>query len=287
MNALLHCYFQKKGYGVFPDDNEFHASFTTRDSYNLKNLKFLLLRLENKDNKEKVEISSLTIEHLMPQTLSNSWKVRLGDKYLHIHEKYLHNIGNLSLSGDNFQLGNKSFDEKKIILKEQSRLKLNHFFINSDNWGEEEITFRANDLFSEAKKVWQYPIQLDLKCISNSDNDKEFYTLDDEVDVTGMKVRSFELIGEKHSVTSWVDLFVKVIKILLSLDEEKIMRMLNDKDFIGKHRKIFSSLRDNINGKQIEIKESLFLETNLSANAIISNVKLTCEKFGLIDADFR
>jgi len=278
--------FSKKGSGVFPDDNVFHAAFTTRDSYNLKNIKFLLLRLENKDNNEKVEISSLTIEHFMPQTLSNAWKVKLGDKYQSIHEKYLHNIGNLSLSGDNTQLGNKSFDEKKLILQEQSRLKLNQIFKDSDNWGEKEITDRANDLFSEAKKLWQYPKQLDLKCTSNSDNDKEFYTLEDEIDVTGMKISSFELFGEKYSVTSWVDLFEKVVKILFSLDEEKARMIVNDSDFIGRNRKIFSSTRDNIKGKQVEINDSLFLETNLSARSIISYVKLICEKFGLTDDNF-
>ena len=101
-----------------------------------------------------------------------------------------------------------------------------------------------------------------------------------------MKISSFEFFGEKYSVTSWIDLFVKVIKILFSLDEEKARMIVNDSDFIGRNRKIFSSIRDNKKGKQIEIKESLFLETNLSANAIIYYVKLTCEKFGLNGDDF-
>ena len=94
----------------------------------LKNIKFILLRLENKDNNEKVDIATLSIEHFMPQTLTNSWKARIGENYQFIHDRYLHNIGNLSLSGDNTQLGNKSFEDKKQILKAQSKLKLNQYF---------------------------------------------------------------------------------------------------------------------------------------------------------------
>ena len=95
--------FSKKGSTIFPDDEEFRADFTSRDSYNLKNIKFILLRLENKDNNEKVDMTTLSIEHFMPQTLTNSWKAKLGDKYQLVHDKYLHNIGNLSLSSDNTQ----------------------------------------------------------------------------------------------------------------------------------------------------------------------------------------
>jgi len=112
-NYVATILFSKKGSAIFPDDEEFRADFTSRDAYNLKNIKFILLRLENKDNNEKVDINSLSIEHFMPQTLTNSWKAKLGDKYQLIHDRYLHNIGNLSLSGDNTQLGNRSFEEKK------------------------------------------------------------------------------------------------------------------------------------------------------------------------------
>ncbi|MBD3805517.1 DUF262 domain-containing protein [Sulfuricurvum sp.] len=174
--------FSKKGSAIFPDDEEFRADFTSRDAYSLKNIKFILLRLENKDNNEKVDIATLSIEHFMPQTLTNSWKAKLGDKYQIIHDRYLHSIGNLSLSGDNTQLGNKSFEDKKQILKGQSRLKLNQYFINATTWDDKEINKRANLLFEDAKILWQYPKELDLK-LDLQNSDKEFYTLDDDIDI--------------------------------------------------------------------------------------------------------
>ena len=276
--------FSKRGSAVFPDDEEFRADFTSRDAYNLKNIKFILLRLENKDNNEKVDIATLSIEHFMPQTLSNSWRAKLGDKYQLIHDKYLHNIGNLSLSGDNTQLGNKSFEEKKQILKEQSRLKLNQYFIDATNWRDNEINQRADVLFEEAKLLWKYPKELDLK-LDFKDSDKEFYTLDDDIDITGKKPLYFELLNEKHSAKSWNDLYVNVVKILVDFDYDIAKSLLIDDDFSGKKQRIISSMETDCR-KPYEIKESYFLETNLSANSIMTYVKLICEKFGLTGSDF-
>jgi len=276
--------FSKKGSAIFPDDEEFRAEFTSRDAYNLKNIKFILLRLENRDNNEKVDIATLSIEHFMPQTLTNSWKAKLGDKYQSIHDRYLHSIGNLSLSGDNAQLGNKSFDEKKQILKEQSRLKLNQYFINAASWDDLEINKRANVLFEDAKILWKYSKELDLK-LDFLDADKEFYTLDDEADVTGKKPHYFELFGEKHDAKSWSDLYIKMVKILVDFDWEIAKTLLTDEDFSGKKQRIISSSQDDCR-KAYEIKENYFVETNLSANAIMTYVKLICEKFGLNGDDF-
>lgn len=271
--------FTKKGSAVFPDDEEFRADFTSRDAYNLKNIKFILLRLENKDNNEKVDIASLSIEHFMPQTLTNSWKAKLGDKYQIIHDRYLHNIGNLSLSGDNTQLGNKPFEEKKKILSEKSRLKLNQYFINAANWDEGEINKRGDVLFEDAKILWQYPIELDLK-LDFENSDKEFYTLDDDFDVTGKKPIYFELFNIRHSVKSWSDLYTQVVKILVDFNFDIAKSLLTDDDFSGKKQRIISRSENDCR-KAYEIKENYFVEVNLSASSIMNYVKLICEKFGL------
>ena len=43
--------------------------------------------IEN-DAKEKVNLEGLTIEHIMPKTLTKEWIEELGENYLEIHEKY-------------------------------------------------------------------------------------------------------------------------------------------------------------------------------------------------------
>lgn len=283
-NYFVSILLSKKGSGTFPDDEEFRGEFCSRDAYNLKNIKFILLRLENKDHNEKVDGVILSIEHVMPQTLSTAWKVKLGDKYQLVHDKYLHNIGNLSLSGDNTQLSNNSFEEKKQILNSQSSLRLNRYFIDLSSWDEEEMNKRSSSLFEDAKAIWSYPKELVLQ-IEIEDEDKEFYTLDDEVDVTGKKPLYFEFSGEKVKVGSWNELFLKAIEKLYEFDENIAKSLLSDDDFSGKKQRILSSIEENIR-KPFQLKEGFFIETNLSAKSILNYTKLICEKFGLTGDDF-
>ena len=283
-NYFVSILLSKKGSGTFPNNEEFRGEFCSRDAYNLKNIKFILLRLENKDHNEQVDGAILSIEHVMPQTLSTAWKVKLGDKYQFIHDKYLHNIGNLSLSGDNTQLSNNSFEEKKQILKDQSSLRLNRYFVNLSSWDEEEIHKRALNLFNDAKYIWTYPKELVLQ-IELEDEDKEFYTLDDEMDVTGKKPLYFEVFGEKVKVGSWSEFFLKAINKLYEFDENIAKSLLLDNDFSGKKQRILSSIEENIR-KPFQLKEGFFVETNLSAKSILNYTKLICEKFGLSGDDF-
>jgi len=220
----------------------------------------------------------------MPQTLTNSWKAKLGDKYQIIHDRYLHNIGNLSLSGDNTQLGNRSFEEKKQILNEQSRLKLNQYFINAISWDDTEINKRAGVIFEDAKILWKYPKELDLK-LDLQNTDKDFYTLGDDIDIAGTKPSSFELLNEKYSAKSWNDLFVNVVKILVDSNWDIAKSLLSDDDFSGKKQRIISSIKSDCR-IAYEIKENYFIETNLGANAKMTYLKLICEKFGLSGDDF-
>ncbi|GAA9661854.1 DUF262 and DUF1524 domain-containing protein [Helicobacter pylori] len=146
----------------FPNDDEFRNSFITRDFYKKfkKKTKCFLERLENFGNtKESVNTKGLTTEHIMSQTLTKEWERDLGENFQEIHDKYLHTIGNLTLTGYNQEYSNKSFQEKRGMEKgfKQSRLMLNESLKNLESFGEEEIKKRANDLADLALKIWTYP----------------------------------------------------------------------------------------------------------------------------------
>lgn len=145
--------------GKFPKDSEFKNLFTTIDFYNLKEKKYFFERLENFDTKEPVNTKECTIEHIMPQTLTKEWKKDLGENFQAIHDKYLHTIGNLTLTGYNQDYSNKSFQEKRDMEKgfKDSPLRLNQNLKDLESFGEEEIEKRANDLADWALKIWTYP----------------------------------------------------------------------------------------------------------------------------------
>ncbi|GAA7178861.1 hypothetical protein HpCK102_04830 [Helicobacter pylori] len=98
----------------FPNNDEFKKLFITIDFYSLKKKEYFFERLEgNFDTKEPVNTQECTIEHIMPQKLTEKWKKDLGQDYERIHTQYLHTIGNLTLTGYNSEYSNRSFQEKK------------------------------------------------------------------------------------------------------------------------------------------------------------------------------
>ncbi|WP_367695794.1 GmrSD restriction endonuclease domain-containing protein, partial [Helicobacter pylori] len=142
----------------FPNNDEFKKLFITIDFYNFQKKKYFFERLENFDTEEPVNTKECTIEHIMPQTLTEKWERDLGENFQAIHDKYLHTIGNLTLTGYNQEYSNKSFQEKRDMDKgfKQSPLRLNQG-LGSESFGEKEIEERANDLADLALKIWIYP----------------------------------------------------------------------------------------------------------------------------------
>ncbi len=143
----------------FPNNDEFRNLFITIDFYKFQKNKYFFERLENFDRKERVYTHEYTTEHIMPQTLTEEWERDLGENFQEIHDKYLHTIGNLTLTGYNLEYSNKSFQEKRDMEGgfKDSPLRLNQSLRDLESFGEEEIKKRANDLADLALKIWTYP----------------------------------------------------------------------------------------------------------------------------------
>lgn len=283
-----HILINKKYSQRFPTDEEFSEILVTRDIYNLqsKNKLHLLERLENYDNKERVKVEELlnegdlNIEHIMPQTLTPSWKAALGDNWDEIYNKYLNTLGNLTLTGYNTKMSNKPFLEKRDMEKgyEDSSLALNKYLRTLENWNEETIIERANQLTSTALKIWTYPKTEYKGQIEESNK----FILSDDHDFTGDKIASFTLLGQDFSVNSWRDFYIKLAQNLIEINPNIFADFLKDKRFI-EERKIISAQAESLSNP-FEIAEGIFLETHLSAQSIVNNALLILSKYE-IDED--
>ena len=151
----------KETYRQFPIDTEFREQFIIKQAYNLKIIKYLLGKLENHERKERVNVDDYTIEHIMPQNkdLSQGWRNELGDNWIETHDKYLHTIGNLTLTGYNSELSDKEFLEKQNIEGgfAESPIRLNSSLATLEHWNKEEILKRANSIIDKASDVWKFP----------------------------------------------------------------------------------------------------------------------------------
>ena len=158
-NSIKGAVLERTGRDRFPTDSTFKRSFVDKEFYqNDRVSRYILERLAEKhQGSSTLNLSEYEIEHIMPQTLSDHWKKTLGDEYEEIHNSYLRQIGNLTLTEDNQSLGNDSFvDKQKIYAKSAAKMTV-ALHTNYSQWTEDEIINRSNCLAEDAVKVWKYP----------------------------------------------------------------------------------------------------------------------------------
>ena len=112
-----------------------------------------------------------TIEHIFPEgkNIPQCWvdmiaggDRQLANKYL---EEYTHKIGNLTVTGYNSTLGNKSFEEKRDrkskdgqrFIGYKNGLEINREIATKDEWTIEDIKSRTTALVDELMKVYEFP----------------------------------------------------------------------------------------------------------------------------------
>lgn len=173
-----------KSYARFPLNEEFKNALRRKDIYNFNKKSYLLTRLENHKRKEKISANEYTIEHIMPQNpnLSKEWQKDLGEHYKEIQEKYLHTLGNLTLTGYNSEYKDKPFKEKRDMQGgfRQSPLKLNDELRNLEMWNQEAIEKRTEALANKALEIWAMP-ELEQTLLDSykqeAQNNKKTYNL--------------------------------------------------------------------------------------------------------------
>ena len=179
----------------FPLDDEFQREFLTKNVYYLHTRDYLLRKLENDGRKEPIRVEDYTIEHIMPQTLSEEWQPELGEGWGEVHEKYLHTIGNLTLTGYNSELSNNTFIDKQLMEGGflDSPLRLNENLREVERWDETAIVNRAEMLLEKACKIWpDHGVPRDIRQEQKGD-----WTLADHHHLTGEMMELFQQLQRR------------------------------------------------------------------------------------------
>ncbi len=106
------------------------------------------------------EQANLTVEHIMPQTLSPQWRAQLeelGQEPTEVHAELVHTLGNLTLTAFNGTLSNNPF-ERKAQIYEGSHLELNRALAENEVWGQDQILTRAEVLAKQVAAIWPAPL---------------------------------------------------------------------------------------------------------------------------------
>lgn len=152
--------------GRFPNDDEFREELETRNIYRLRseNRTYLFECLENLDSKDTRDIATrlgsgeLSIEHIMPQTLTTAWREELGPDAEALHAAWLNRLGNLTVTAYNSSYSNSPFMTKLYAQNglAESPYRLNTYVKKQSTWGPAQIEERTRQLADAAVKFWPY-----------------------------------------------------------------------------------------------------------------------------------
>ena len=289
-DSLVSFFLQQTSKNTIPSDNEFVTALQEKNLYSKNALcKYLLCTNENK-GKETLDTENLSIEHIMPQNknLSMSWQKMLGENWQSVHEKYLHTLGNLTLTGYNSELGDKPFEKKKEKLEET----ITHIAVlysdvkDKSEWNSVNMEKRAKRLAEIILKL--FPIEQPKIKIEFTDPHYKLYTLANPDDATYKTVNYFEFLGERVNVSSFAEMVRSIAQILYDMDNSII------DDMAKKHEPLpewttpaFSYEEDGVRNPFKLRNCNIYISTGYSASACIFFIRGLMKKYEFdISEDF-
>lgn len=258
---------QTKGY---PRNSEFGDRFANSRLYGegerRPKAKLILDSIEASfHHKEQPDLESATIEHIMPQSLTDDWKHMLGDNWQE-YELYLHTAGNLTLTAYNPELSNKSFAEKKAYFA-SSHFEMNRYFQNSEQWDKDAIESRSNTLAELAMSIWPY---------FGDERDSSRAVLGN---VTNRTPARLIIYGQSYDVDSWRIVQELTLNTIYKLDPKGYRKL----------RKQFSRAISDTSDRMREPKKLQsgdFVEQNRSARDIYRFCLQAIQTVGLSNDDW-
>ena len=280
----------KKDRACFPNNDEFARDFTERQIYsmNSKNKIYILERIENfgtvedKDIYGHCDYGTYSIEHIMPQHLTPLWQKELGENYELIHAEWLHRIANLTLTAYNSKYSNSSFVEKKNMQNGflDSGIRMNTYIAQKDKWTLAELKDRSDYLKDKALQIWSAPTTDYLPAEKQMDS----VTLGEDISLSGRQIVRFSFKKAEQPVTSWVDMYERVVK-LLHADEKSVLNHLvaqkGDYDL-----SVYFSDNKNTLRSALQIDENIYTEKNTSNDMKLSILRRLVKLYDVDPDDF-
>ncbi|NQY68529.1 MAG: DUF4268 domain-containing protein [Flavobacteriales bacterium] len=272
---------KKRGSAKFPTNEELISSLKDKDLYNIKskNRNYMFEKLENHNNREHVDTSNenITIEHIFPQNPNEDWNENLDtDDFFSLKEKYTNTIANLTLSGNNGSLSNKSFLEKKSMNKdggkqgyEFSRLWLNSYLQSIEGWNIENYNKRLEIISNRFVDIWEYP-NIEIPTI---DENSEINLFDAEKP-THKKLEYFIFETAKVEENKVAQMYFYVLRKLYTKNTELLLS-LQEALKITRDEEDFRAPQELING--------YFIEANIDSNTKFKTLKKLLSSFELED----
>ena len=289
-DSIVSFFQQLTSKDALPDDDSFILALKQNNLYRKNALcKYLLVSIEN-EGKEQLVTTNLTIEHVLPQTknLSTAWQQMLGVNWQADRDRYLHTLGNLTLTGYNSELGDKPFDEKKELLSEVHTkvVKLYETIKCCNEWNAATIEARADVL---SKKVAElYAVESPQVVVDFSDPRYKEYSCTNPEDATYKTPNYYILQGERVSVNNYAEMLRSVVSRLYAIDSTVIENMArNDEQPVSWSQNVMFSYDSTKTTGDYQIKgTSIYESVGFSAYHIMCIIHALLIKYDIEATEF-
>ncbi len=284
--------------GRFPDNEDFTRAL--KENINVTYAKALLFKLEYKIKKNiPVDIKKATVEHIMPQKLSDEWKEYLGgeEEAIQTYNTYINNIGNLALLSRpmNSENSNSIWSKKRELLKDSQFILTNRTY-NNKNWKEEDIKDREIYMINLAIEHIKAPLprkrEFELTEATEEAQTGVYNLKEMNFSVTGTNIKTLLFNDELYPMKGWFELVVVASKILYNIDKEKFDEIVKQNKI---HKATFTRAyylgKDPIISKEEKYLASpyyveeigYYIECSLSADRAKYYTTQLINEYGLID----
>lgn len=245
---------QAKGY---PKDPEFDQRLREAKLYGngdrRKKTALILESIEARHgHKEAVPLEEMSIEHVMPQSITDDWRADLGEDHEDIHESLLHTLGNLTLTRYNAELSNAAYGQKLIRLR-GSHLEMNRYFDGVARWGREEIEARAEHLAGIALGIWPSlgsgPTRAEAEVAPKA------------------TPKALRFLNQEYAVKTWRDVLVQTLNSLIELEPDRFAEVVE-------------ALPKSLNADGRGLRETRILRNgfHVNVNASANEIRRTCRR---------
>lgn len=286
--------------GRYPDDKEFKEALMYSNNLNYRYARVVLLKIEESEKKNiKVAAKDVTIEHLMPQKLSEWWIEYLGGKESAetIYEKYINCIGNLTpMSKEyNSKNSNSSWDKKLNQIKDVQFVITSEIY-NNKEWKEENITKRNNNIADRACKATISPLER-TRQYQTKGASEEFieglYPINDiTTPMSGTHITAIIYDDNVKIVSSWNEFLKTICEVAYDLDDNTMKKIVREnsihkatsiRNYPDKDPIVTNNPSLLLGPKEIKKDSGIFIEGCISSNRARFYAKQLLDIYGLTD----
>lgn len=227
----------------FPTNKILKENLKIKQVYkDTRKLKYVFERIENENHNEKIDFDekNITLEHIFPQTPSKKWKEKFSEIEFEKMESLKNTIANITVTGSNSNLGNKSFNEKRDMEYygyRDSKFLLNKWIASQNEWNTAKLDERFDIIFDYIIKIWKAPV---INETVKNIEEMIFYCKGPRSNATGTKLNNNKFKVFKGSKAS-KEFFNEAKK-----SNQKIVDKLIDEEIIVEYEEYYQFVEDYI-----------------------------------------